>query len=243
MVDAHPGSDDGPFPISGAIGRRAKELLALQLDAQDPTRTELGVTNAATVGGYLRAHGPAKVIHAAACTDLPGAERQAEACWRLTVLGPHHVADGFAQPGATLVPVPTDCGFWVSAEQARAARGGYREDDPTGPVRNRYALSKLAAEDDRRCGTRSYAPSPGPANGPTRRDSPTCLPAGRTSASRLSRSRWWRATLTAWSTPKYACRTWWGRRRQCSNSVAGADQACAPQSRPGPVSHYQTTWC
>jgi dTDP-4-dehydrorhamnose reductase len=139
-----------PLLITGAHGRLGRELTPLLPGALAPGRAEFDVTDAVGVLAYLRAQRPATVLHAAAYTDVAGAEREPEACWRVNVLGTRHVADACAAIGATLVHVSTDYVFWGDADPERAAGGGYREDDPTGPVRNRYALSKLAAEDDAR---------------------------------------------------------------------------------------------
>jgi len=139
-----------PLLLTGATGRLGRELTPLVPGALAPAHAELDVTDADAVLAYLRARRPAVVVHAAAYTDVPGAEREPEICWRVNVLGPRHVADACAATGAVLVHVSTDYVYWGDADPARAARGGYREDDPTGPVRNRYALSKLAAEDEAR---------------------------------------------------------------------------------------------
>jgi dTDP-4-dehydrorhamnose reductase len=134
--------------ITGARGRLGTELAHLLPHALTPSRNELDVADPDAVVAYLQAHRPATVLHAAAYTDVARAEREPDACWRVNVLGTRHVADACAAIGAILVHVSTDYVFWGDAHPAREARGGYREDDPTGPVRNRYALSKLAAEDE-----------------------------------------------------------------------------------------------
>lgn len=136
--------------ITGGSGRLGSELRPLLPDAAAPPRVALDVSDRAAVAAFLHAHRPATVLHAAAYTDVPGAEREPDTCWRINVLGTRHIADACAEVGATLVHVSTDYVFWGDADPERAARGGYREDDPTGPVRNRYALSKLAAEDEAR---------------------------------------------------------------------------------------------
>ena len=46
--------------------------------------------------------------------------------------------------GARLIHVSTDYVFWGGEDRPE---GGYREDDPPGPVRNYYALTKLVAEE------------------------------------------------------------------------------------------------
>jgi len=136
--------------LTGGSGRLGRELRALLPDALAPGRAELDVTDPASVGAALAAQRPAVVIHAAAFTDVAGAERDRASCWRVNVLGTRHLAAACAAADALLVHVSTDYVFWGDADPRRAARGGYREDDPTGPVRNYYALSKLAAEDEAR---------------------------------------------------------------------------------------------
>lgn len=90
------------------------------------------------------------MLHAAAATDVAAAERNRDGAWRTNVVGTRHVADACARSGAVLVHVSSDYVFWGADDAARAARGGYREDDQTGPVRNHYALTKLAAETEAR---------------------------------------------------------------------------------------------
>jgi dTDP-4-dehydrorhamnose reductase len=136
--------------LTGGGGRLGGALQALLADVSAPTRAELDVTDAEAVARAFAAERPEVVVHAAAYTDVTAAEREREACWRVNVLGTRHVAEGCAAVGATLVHVSTDYVFWGDADPERVARGGYREDDPTGPTRNYYALSKLAAEDEAR---------------------------------------------------------------------------------------------
>jgi dTDP-4-dehydrorhamnose reductase len=115
-----------------------------------PDRSSLDVTDAKGTMDVIRGHAPGVVLHAAAYTDVAGAERERETAWRTNVIGTRNVAHACAAVGALLVHVSTDYVFWGEADEARAARGGYREDDPTGPVRNYYALTKLCAEDEAR---------------------------------------------------------------------------------------------
>jgi dTDP-4-dehydrorhamnose reductase len=140
----------GSHVLTGGSGRLGRELRALLPDAIAPDRVELDVTDPASVRAALERARPAVVVHAAGFTDVAAAEREPEACWRVNVVGTRHVAAACAALDAVLVHVSTDYVFWGEADPERAARGGYREDDPTGPVRNRYALSKLAAEDEAR---------------------------------------------------------------------------------------------
>jgi len=147
-----------PTLITGGDGRLARELLPLLPDAVAPTRGDLDVTDAARVDAAVaalasRARGadePAVVVHAAAFTDVVRAERERDECFAVNVLGTRHVAAACARHGALLVHVSTDYVFSGVADPARAARGGYREDDPPGPARNHYAHTKLLAEGEAR---------------------------------------------------------------------------------------------
>jgi dTDP-4-dehydrorhamnose reductase len=139
-----------PVLLTGATGRLGRELRTLLPGVLAPTRADLDVTDAASVRAALERWRPEVVVHAAAYTDVAGAERDRDACWRVNVLGTRHLAEACAAIGSLLVHVSTDYVFWGDADPERAARGGYREDDPTGPVRNYYALTKLAAEDEAR---------------------------------------------------------------------------------------------
>lgn len=130
----------GPILLTGGSGRLGTELRALLPDVVAPPRSELDVTDPASVRRALERLEPAVVVHAAAYTDVAGAEREREACWRVNVAGTRNVALAARDTGAGLVHVSTDYVFWGDA-------GGYREDDPVGPVRNHYALSKLVAEE------------------------------------------------------------------------------------------------
>lgn len=130
----------GPVLLTGGSGRLGTELRELLPEVVAPPRAELDVTDPASVRRGLERHAPALVVHAAAYTDVAGAEREREACWRVNVGGTRNVALAARDAGAGLVHVSTDYVFWGD-------RGGYREDDPVGPVRNHYALSKLVAEE------------------------------------------------------------------------------------------------
>ena len=86
---------------------------------------------------------PDVIVHTAAYTDVAGAEREREACWRVNVEGTRNAAEAAAANGAKLVHISTDYVFWGD-------RGSYKEDDVGGPVRNYYALTKLVAEESAR---------------------------------------------------------------------------------------------
>jgi dTDP-4-dehydrorhamnose reductase len=126
---------------SGRLGRQLRaELPRLGVDAFFPARTELDVTILASVRAALERYEPDVLLHAAAYTDVKGAESARETCWRVNVGGTRNIVRALASSGIKLVHISSDYVFW-------GGRGGYTEDDSVGPVRNYYALSKLAAEE------------------------------------------------------------------------------------------------
>ncbi|HAU37818.1 MAG TPA: NAD(P)-dependent oxidoreductase [Phycisphaerales bacterium] len=125
--------------LTGGSGRLGRELQRLLPGIAAPGRDELDVTRAETVVAALDRWRPEVVIHAAAYTDVAGAERNRAACWRVNVDGTRNVVSAAAGRGIFLLHLSTDYVF-------EGATGGYREDDPPGPPCNYYALTKLVAE-------------------------------------------------------------------------------------------------
>ena len=132
-------SPPGRILLTGGSGRLGREL-ALQLELIRPPRSELDLTRPDTVAGALDRHRPDLVVHAAAYTDVRRAEQDREACWQVNVGGTRTLVRELVARRIPLVHISTDYVFYGD-------RGGYREDDPPGPVRNHYALSKLVAEE------------------------------------------------------------------------------------------------
>lgn len=87
----------------------------------------------------LREAKPNVVIHAAACTDVDGIEREPRRGERSNAHATQHVVDAAKDAGAYLVAVSTDMVF--------SGDGGapYAEDAPTAPI-SAYGRSKLMAE-------------------------------------------------------------------------------------------------
>ncbi len=125
---------------SGVLGRELRQLLP---EVKAPSHQELDVTEPPQVLQAVRELRPDVIVHAAAYTDVAAAERERAACWRVNVGGTRSVAAAARAVGARLVHVSTDYVFFGEARGG----AGYREEDPPGPVRNYYALSKLAAEE------------------------------------------------------------------------------------------------
>ena len=132
--------------MTGGSGRLGRALAATELvDAYDvaflSSRDVDGRDRAATERELARLD-PEVILHAAAWTDVRGAESERRACWDANVAGTRNVAA--AATGARLVHVSTDYVFWGGDDRPQ---GGYREEDVPGPVRNHYALTKLVAEE------------------------------------------------------------------------------------------------
>ncbi|ADI15966.1 SDR family oxidoreductase [Truepera radiovictrix] len=126
--------------LTGGSGRLGRELQGL-LDLVAPPRSELDLTRPDTIAGALRRYRPEVVVHAAAYTDVRGAESDRRRCWETNVGGTRNLVRALLAAGhPRLVHISTDYVFYGD-------RGHYHEDDPPGPVRNHYALSKLVAEE------------------------------------------------------------------------------------------------
>jgi dTDP-4-dehydrorhamnose reductase len=130
--------------LTGGSGRPGPELQielpTLGVDVFAPSRAELDITRPETISEVIERYDPDVVVHAAAYTDVAGAETEREACWSPNVGGTRNVVLALAGSEAKLIHISTDYVFWGD-------KGGYAEEDTPGPVRNYYALSKLAAEE------------------------------------------------------------------------------------------------
>ncbi len=123
--------------LTGGGGRLGTELQALLPNVVAPSSQDLDVTDAERVAAALAEYRPRAVVHAAAYTDVKGAETDRGRCWAVNVDGTRNVVRALG--GVPLVYISTDYVFYGDT-------GGYAEGDPVGPVRNYYALSKLVAE-------------------------------------------------------------------------------------------------
>lgn len=143
-------SEGGPVLLTGGSGRLGRELVTeLPRLAVGPllapASAELDVTDAEALAAYVAGRRPRLVVHAAAYTDVAGAEANRQACWRVNVEGTRHLVAAARAVGARLLLVSTDYVFY--GDQDGAVTGGYGEDDTPGPVRNYYALTKLVSEE------------------------------------------------------------------------------------------------
>jgi dTDP-4-dehydrorhamnose reductase len=130
----------GRILLTGGTGRLGCELRSLLSGVIAPSRAELDISRPEMIEGALRQFEPQVLVHTAAYTDVAGAERDRQTCWRVNVHGTRAVVQSAAHHGVFLVHISTDYVF-------EGTRGMYSEEDPPGPVRNYYALSKLVAEE------------------------------------------------------------------------------------------------
>ncbi len=135
----------GEFPqrivVTGARGQLGRALCALFTDV---ALLDIGVDRADIRDGdriipLITEFHPDVVIHAAAWTDVDGAERDPDGAYAVNALGTQNVALACRQTGAAMVYISTNEVFDGQATQP------YREWDTPAPI-SVYARSKLAGE-------------------------------------------------------------------------------------------------
>lgn len=130
----------GRVLLTGGTGRLGTALRGLLPELVAPSKAELNITDLHSVQMAFARYRPQVVVHAAAYTHVVQAETDKTMCWRVNVEGTRNLVQAALQQDLHFVHISTDYVFWGD-------RGGYQEDDPVGPVRNYYALSKLVAEE------------------------------------------------------------------------------------------------
>lgn len=125
--------------LTGGNGRLGKELKQL-LDVVAPPSQDLDITNLTSIQAAVANHHPKLLVHAAAYTNVSGAEGEKAKCWQINVEGTRNLVKAALTHNLPLVHISTDYVFYGD-------KGMYKEDDPLGPVRNYYALTKLVAEE------------------------------------------------------------------------------------------------
>ena len=105
-----------------------------------PPHQELDITDVNTIEVAIKKYQPGVLIHAAAFTDVAGAENKRDTCWQVNVDGTRNVVKALLGNPIKLIHISTDYVFFGD-------RGNYNENDTVGPVRNYYSLSKLVAEE------------------------------------------------------------------------------------------------
>ena len=129
----------GRVLLPGGSGRLGREL-SRHLEMTTPPRSELDLTKSDTIVKSIERYKPDLVVHAAAYTDVRGAERERQACWAVNVAGTTSLVRELVPRKIPLVHISSDYVFYGD-------RGHYLENDQPGPARNHYGLSKLVAEE------------------------------------------------------------------------------------------------
>jgi dTDP-4-dehydrorhamnose reductase len=125
--------------MTGGHGRLGTEIRRLMPEIITPDLPDFDITDAASINAAFRIYKPKLIIHAAAYTNVAEAERNKSICWAVNVDGTRNLIKIVKDYAAYLIHISTDYVFWGDS-------GMYREDDPLGPVRNYYSLTKLVAE-------------------------------------------------------------------------------------------------
>ncbi len=129
--------------VTGAGGMLGQDVLvrlaADGIPAVAATRTDLDITDPASVRAALAAHRPAVVVNCATWTAVDDAESREDEALRINGDGPGHLASDCADTGTVLLHVST--GYVFSSD----ATTPYAEDAPTAP-RSAYGRTKLAGE-------------------------------------------------------------------------------------------------
>lgn len=122
---------------TGQLGIALRDVLR-DHDLVAPTESEVDITNASIIARIADAR-PEVVIHAAAFTDVDGAESSPDRAYAVNADGTRNVAQGAAKAGARLVAISTDYVY------DGTKRTPYVESDPVAPL-SVYGASKLAGE-------------------------------------------------------------------------------------------------
>ncbi len=130
----------GSVLLTGGSGRLGQELIALMPMLIAPLRQDLDLTQPDSISQTLDHHQPSVLIHAAAYTNVSGAEKDQSTCWLVNVIGTRHLVQQALARQLPFIYISTDYVF-------DGNKGNYAEMDPIGPPRNYYALSKLVAEE------------------------------------------------------------------------------------------------
>jgi dTDP-4-dehydrorhamnose reductase len=133
--------------LTGGNGRLGSELKALIPGMVAPASGDMDITELDSVLNVVRRERPDLIVHAAAYTNVGGAEQDREQCWAVNVVGTRNMARAANEVGAKLLHISTDYVF--GGEQ-----GGYTERSTPGPVVNYYSLTKLVAEEAARAASK-----------------------------------------------------------------------------------------
>jgi len=124
--------------LTGGSGLLGTELLKLGTEISAPSHAELDICNAAAVAGYVAAHVPDVILHAAAITDNRDIEANPAAALDVNIKGTVNLAQACVGTRIRLVFLSTDYVY-------KGEKGNYAETEELLPS-NLYAWTKLAGE-------------------------------------------------------------------------------------------------
>lgn len=128
------------FGAAGQLGvELVRELKARQYQVTGWDRSQVDITDAASVESALARYDAEAVFNAAAYNQVDVAEKEPQAAFLVNALAVRNLALACRQVDARLIHFSTDYVFDGSARQP------YTEEDPTHPL-GAYAVSKLAGE-------------------------------------------------------------------------------------------------
>ena len=123
----------------GQLGRELVRTAGTGVTCVPLHRSDLDVTDGASVASVLEREQPHLVINASAYTAVDRAESESDLAYRVNAEGPGHLALGCRETGARLIHVSTDFVFDGSASRP------YTPDAVTAPL-GEYGRSKRAGE-------------------------------------------------------------------------------------------------
>lgn len=130
--------------VAGANGQLGQELAEI-LSGRDHevaalSRSELDITDSASVEQAVETYSPELVVNAAAYTDVDGCEIETETAYAINALGPRNLAQACERVGCELLHVSTNYVF-----DGRSGRP-YEPFDLPNPI-SAYGRTKLAGEE------------------------------------------------------------------------------------------------
>jgi dTDP-4-dehydrorhamnose reductase len=125
--------------ITGGDGRLGTALSQF-IDFQAPLYPKFDITEYDNVLRTFKSCKPKLIVHAAAYTNVAGAEIDRLPCWKTNVIGTRNVVKAVRELNLPLIHISTDYVF-------DGKTGNYMEDDCPGPAINYYSLTKMVAEE------------------------------------------------------------------------------------------------
>lgn len=125
--------------LTGGSGTLGRYLRMQNSFIFAPSHVEMDITDRYRVVDVVHDYKPEVVVHAAAYTDVAGAEKNREECWNINVAGTYNLLAACKRFSVHFIYVSTACVFPGDSDK------GYTEEDIPYPC-NFYGLTKLLGE-------------------------------------------------------------------------------------------------